>query len=147
MCFLEGIIFKSRILFMNIILIAIGGALGSIARYLSSDLITKIFIKSQSFPTSFPIGTFFVNVFGCTLAGVCYFFVIKYFSNFDLRLKNFLFVGFLGGFTTFSAFSLDFFRLFEASQFSQAFIYAIFSLLFSILAIFFGFYFSKLIFG
>jgi CrcB protein len=131
---------------MNLILIAIGGALGSIARYLSSEMMIKIAAKSQFFPASFPLGTFFVNIFGSALAGVCYFFVIKNFSNFDLRLKNFLFAGFLGGFTTFSAFSLDFFRLIEAAQIQQALIYALSSVLLSILAVFFGFYFCKLIF-
>ena len=131
---------------MNLLLIAIGGALGSIARYLSSEVMLKIAAKSQFFSAAFPLGTFFVNVFGSALAGVLYFFVIKNFSNFDLRLKNFLFVGFLGGFTTFSAFSLDFFRLIEAAQIQQALIYAVSSVLLSILAVFFGFYFCKLIF-
>lgn len=81
------------------------------------------------------------------LAGILYYFVIKNFDNFDPRLKNFLLVGFLGGFTTFSAFSLDFFRLATAGQYSQAAIYAISSVLLSILALFFGFYSTKLIFS
>jgi hypothetical protein len=58
------------------------------------------------------------------IAGILYYFVIKNFDNFDPRLKAFLFAGFLGGFTTFSAFSLDFFRLTSAGQYSQALLYA-----------------------
>ena len=127
---------------LNLALIAIGGALGSIARYLSSEIFTN-FSRAQQFP----IATFFVNAFGSMLAGVIYYFVIKNFSNFDLKLKNFLFVGFLGGFTTFSAFSLDFFRLFTAGQYPQAFLYVFSSVVISILALFFGFYSMKIIFS
>jgi len=132
---------------MNILLIAIGGALGSIARYLSSEAILNLIKINNVAFAKFPWGTFFVNVFGSLLAGIIYYFVIRNFDNFDPRLKNFLFVGFLGGFTTFSAFSLDFFRLATAGQYSQALVYAFSSVLISILAIFFGFYLTKIIFS
>lgn len=128
---------------MNLLLIAIGGALGSVLRFLSYEVILKFDIALSRFPW----GTFFVNVAGSLLAGIFYYFVIKDFDNFDLRLKSFLFVGFLGGFTTFSAFSLDFFRLATAGQYSQALIYATVSFVISISAIFFGFYATKLIFS
>jgi CrcB protein len=131
---------------MNILLIAIGGALGAITRYLSCEAITTSY-RLQNISTNFPAATFFVNVLGSLIAGVLYYFVIKNFDNFDPRLKNFLFAGFLGGFTTFSAFSLDFFRLFTAGQYPQAFLYASCSVIFSILAIFFGFYLTKIIFS
>ncbi|MBP7709658.1 MAG: fluoride efflux transporter CrcB [Rickettsiales bacterium] len=132
---------------MHLILIAIGGALGSVTRYLSSELILQIVKFNNSSLAKFPWPTFCVNVLGSLLAGAAYFFVIKNFDNFDPRLKNFLFVGFLGGFTTFSAFSLDFFRLATAGQYSQALLYALASVTISILALFFGFYLSKLIFS
>jgi CrcB protein len=136
---------------MNLLLIAIGGALGSVARYLSCEVIIFYFSRAQNFPQSFPWGTFFVNVFGSMLAGILYYFVIKNFDNFDPPMgkifKNFLFAGFLGGFTTFSAFSLDFFRLTTAGQYSQAIAYAVASVTLSILALFFGFYSMKLIFS
>lgn len=128
---------------MNLLLIAIGGALGSIARYLSCEAVTKI----EIFSNRFPWGVFLVNIFGSFLAGIIYFFVIKNFDNFDPRFKNFLFAGFLGGFTTFSAFSLDVFRLSQAGQYSQAFIYALTSVVLAISALFFGFYSTKLIFS
>lgn len=131
---------------MNILLIAIGGALGSVLRYLSFEIVAN-FSRAQGLPQHFPWGTLFVNVVGSMIAGVLYYFAIKNFDNFDPRLKNFLFAGFLGGFTTFSAFSLDFFRLATAGQYSQALVYAISSVVLSILALFFGFYSTKLIFS
>ena len=131
---------------MNLFLIAIGGALGAVSRYLSCEYITFSF-RAQNLAANFPLATFFVNVVGSLLAGILYYFVIKNFDNFDPRLKNFLFAGFLGGFTTFSAFSLDFFRLTTAGQYPQAFLYAFSSVIFSFLAIFFGFYLTKIIFS
>ena len=121
---------------MNFLLIAIGGACGSVARY----LITISFVAGK-----FPLGTFLVNVLGSMIAGIVYYFVIKHFDAIDPRFKNFIFAGFLGGFTTFSAFSLDFFRLFSAGNYSQAFLFAFATVMFSILALFFGFYLTKLI--
>ncbi len=132
---------------MNIILVAIGGALGSVARYLSIEMVIKLIKFNDSALAKFPWATFFVNVLGSLIAGILYFFVIKNFDNFDLRLKSFLLFGFLGGFTTFSAFSLDFFRLATAGQYWQALLYALSSVTISILALFFGFYSTKLIFS
>ncbi len=132
---------------INIFFIAIGGACGAVLRYLSSEMILKLISRSNVALASFPWPTFFVNIVGSLFAGILYYFIIKNFNSFDIRLKNFLLVGLLGGFTTFSAFSLDFFRLTTAGQFSQAFIYIFSSVLLSILAIFFGFYLTKLIFS
>ncbi len=127
---------------MTLIFIAIGGASGSVARYLFGLFLEtgKFLVK---FPVKFPLATFTVNVVGSMLAGFAYFFVIKYFDVIDPRFKNFLFVGFFGGFTTFSAFSLDFFRLFTAENYLQAFVYVAASVVLSLLAIFFGFYLAK----
>ncbi len=131
---------------MNLLLIAIGGALGSVMRYISSEAMLRL-AKLYHLPCNFPWGTFAVNVVGSLLAGVVYYFVIRNFANFDPRLKNFLIVGFLGGFTTFSAFSLDFFRLVTAGQHLQAFIYVSVSVIVAISMLFFGFHISKLIFS
>jgi CrcB protein len=91
----------------------------------------------------FPFATLLVNVIGSFLAGILYFFIIKNFNEFSSNLKNFLLIGFLGGYTTFSAFSLDLFRLIQANQNFQALIYAILSVLISLIAIFLGFYLMK----
>ena len=76
-----------------------GGMLGAILRYL--------IIKLPIFNLTFPINTFIVNILGCFLVGV----LLKYssISNKELSnmINNFMIIGFCGGFTTFSAFSLD----------------------------------------
>ncbi len=131
---------------MNLILIAIGGALGSVLRYLSSETAMRI-AKILQLPCNFPWGTFFVNVSGSLVAGVVYYFLVRNFANFDPRLKNFLIIGVLGGFTTFSAFSLDFFRLMSAGQHLQAFAYVTLSVSVALLAVFCGFYLTKIIFS
>lgn len=125
---------------LNIAMVAVGGGIGSAARYLSFEFFTNFFKNG-----AFPISTFFVNVFGSFLAGVLYFLLIKYFDYFNHLHRGFLLVGFLGGFTTFSAFSLDFFRLFSAGNYNIAMIYALSSVTCAILALFFGFYLTKLI--
>jgi CrcB protein len=133
---------------LNILLIAIGGALGSVIRYLTFEFITKSIRAeniSKNFPANFPWGTFCVNVVGSLIAGVLYYVMIKYFDVLGSKTRSLLFVGFLGGFTTFSAFSLDFFRLFTAGQTALALFYALSSVTLSILALFFGFYLTKLI--
>ncbi len=121
----------------SIFLIAIGGALGSVLRYISYNIFYHAhFFRAHLFPWS----TFFVNIFGSFLAGLFYYFMIKHINTLDPRLKNFMLFGVLGGFTTFSAFSLDFFRLFEAGRIEIAFIYAALSVVLAILALFGGFY-------
>jgi len=80
---------------MSIFLIGIGGALGSISRY----LINEIFIKH--IPGEYPLGILFINILGC--------FFIGYYLGANLIVKDdqyYLFViGFLGSFTTMSAFT------------------------------------------
>lgn len=90
-------------------LVALGGALGSTARYLLSTFVHRFV------PPTFPSGTFVVNVVGCLLAGV----LVARFEIHALEspaARAFVFVGILGGFTTFSAFATDTFALVRASQ-------------------------------
>ncbi len=87
-------------LWKNILLVALGGSLGSVARYLSHKYISSF--SSHPFPT----GTLLVNIIGCLLIGVFYGLSVKQnFLNPELRLL--LMTGFCGGFTTFSAFTLE----------------------------------------
>ena len=128
----------------NILFIALGGALGASARYVSFEFTAKL-IRGSSY-AHFPFATITVNILGSFLAGILYYFMIKHFDNFDMRYKNFLMLGFLGSFTTFSAFSLDFLRLFEANNYSMAFIYAVSTVVLSIVSVFLGYYITKAVF-
>lgn len=113
------------------LLAAAGGAIGSAARYLVS--ITTV----QLFGHGFPWGTLAVNIAGSFLMGLFIAFGAQRLSlSEDLRVL--LAVGFLGGFTTFSAFSLDFVVLFERKAYGLAGLYLAGSVSLSILALFAG---------
>jgi CrcB protein len=129
----------------KIFLIAFGGAFGAVLRFLFVDIITKYSKYFHIYIGKFPLGTFSVNVIGSALAGVFYFLIIKNFNSNSIFLKNFIMIGALGSFTTFSAFSLDFFRLFNSTNYFLAFSYCFLSIFFSILSLFFGYYVTNLI--
>ena len=83
-----------------ILLVAIGGAVGSIARYLMASSI------QTATGWEFPVGTVLVNLLGCFLIGILYVLLV---ARPDPRhdLRALLMVGVMGGFTTFSSFSLE----------------------------------------
>lgn len=84
----------------NILLVGLGGGIGSIARHLCSRWIMNMY------PHSFPLGTFAVNIIGCFLIGLLWAFFSREVSwSDDGRLL--LMTGLCGGFTTFSAFTLE----------------------------------------
>jgi len=85
----------------GIALVGLGGAFGSIARYLLSVWT----MQAGGFP-KFPLGTFVVNLIGCLLAGMLAGIVERH-APFDEQVRLLLMVGVLGGFTTFSAFGLE----------------------------------------
>lgn len=130
---------------MTIFFIAIGGALGSILRYLLTEFSFKLLKNNNLIMAKLPLGTMSVNILGSFIAGLIYYFLVKNFNNFDPKIKSFLLTGLLGGFTTFSAFSLDILRLINAKQINIAVIYLVASILLSLFAIFLGFYIAKFI--
>jgi CrcB protein len=118
-------------LLKNILLVALGGAAGSIVRYVSQ------LYMHQAFPHSFPFGTFTVNIVGCFLIGII--------SGLMLRTHTvspdwglLLTTGFCGGFTTFSAFALDNITLLRNGQLIYFILYTAGSVALGILATWFG---------
>jgi fluoride exporter len=100
---------------LPIIAVGVGGCLGSIMRYL---MVNEV---SRHFSGSFPYGTLAVNMIGCfaiAFIGECG--AGRAFLTADMRL--FIFVGILGGFTTFSAFGYETFYFLKTSQWALAFL-------------------------
>jgi CrcB protein len=83
----------------DLLLVGLGGALGSVARYKLGGLV----LHHTTPDWKFPAATFVVNVLGCLVAGVLAGLGAK-FDLFGQQARLFLFTGLLGGFTTFSAF-------------------------------------------
>ncbi|MFD1744405.1 fluoride efflux transporter CrcB [Rhizobium helianthi] len=117
---------------LNILLVAAGGAFGSICRYLTGLLMTRLF------GTAFPWGTITVNIVGSFAIGFLTELVARKF-NASMEMRLLLVVGILGGFTTFSSFSLDTVALLERGATMPAVIYVLASVLVSLTATFAGF--------
>jgi CrcB protein len=95
---------------VNILLIAIGGALGSVCRYLVSSAVIR------ALGTLFPAGTFVVNVVGCLVFGAIAGATQERISL-SPEARAFLMAGVLGGFTTFSSYMNESVVLFHDGQF------------------------------
>jgi fluoride exporter len=115
---------------------AVGGAIGSVARYLVAIGSGKVF------GINFPWGILIINVTGSFLIGV---FVGLFATKWDLpqSLRIFLTVGICGGYTTFSTFSLDRYYLMERGQFPAALAYMVGSVVLSICALVGGLYLAR----
>lgn len=105
--------------------VALGGAIGASLRYLTTVGAMRLF------GPGFPVGTLIVNVLGSFLMGVL---VVVLSHKGGMRLAPFLMTGILGGFTTFSAFSLDAATLWERGQTMLALGYVAASVLLSLAA-------------
>src|ERR1041384_1598572 len=111
---------------MAYLLIAIGGALGSVARYKMNDLV-------QNWTHArFPLGTFLVNVVGCVLIGVLW---RAFMGNpNEQHWRAATIIGFCGGFTTFSTFSMDAIGLIQGGEWLKASVYVMGSVAAGLLA-------------
>ncbi len=115
----------------HIFLVAAGGAVGSVLRYLVG------LWTLRSFGPSFPWGTLTVNITGSFLIGVFAEVIARKFGA-SAEMRVFLITGVLGGYTTFSAFSLDAITLVERGEPVTALIYVASSVVLSALAVFAG---------
>jgi len=116
--------------------VAVGGALGSVARYGAGQLL------SHFWGEGLPWGTFMVNAVGSLLAGLIWAWCVRG-GSIDAALNKqfyaFSIIGFCGGFTTFSAFSREVFVLAQAGQHNQALLYILMSLGIGVLCFWLGF--------
>ena len=127
---------------MNVLAVFLGGGIGSVLRYL-----VKIFIENR-FNFAFPFSTFIVNLIGSFLIGFLFVMFESKF-NFDPShwiIRNFLLIGILGGFTTFSTFSMDVYCLFEKGFWLLAGIYILSSVIFCIAGVYCGILLGKQVF-
>ena len=122
-----------------VLIIGVGGFIGTIARYLSQQLIYKFY------PATFPIGTLAVNLLGCLLIGI--FFALSEKGNLlSPEWRMFLTTGFCGGFTTFSTFSYESVQLLNDGEYTYVAVFAVSSVVIGILATVFGIWLMKTIF-
>jgi len=119
--------------------VGVGGGLGALARYYIAGAI-------QSATTAFPWGIFVVNISGGLLMGL----IVEASAlklNLSPDLRAFLTVGILGGYTTFSTFSLDSALLLQKGAYLQAAAYMIGSVVLSVLALFAGLWLVRAIYA
>lgn len=117
---------------MHFILLSIGGALGSIARYKMGKTI------SEKTNTTFPIGTFIINITGAIFLGIV--------SSLDVPKNMYILFcdGFLGAYTTFSTFMYEGFNLFEENEKKNALTYILLSLFLGIIGYIIGYKIGKI---
>lgn len=114
------------------LLVALGGAVGSVARYKLSGLVLH-----HTADWRFPAGTFAVNVIGCLVAGVLAGLAEKN-AMFTVDVRLLLFTGVLGGFTTFSAFGLETMHLLKRGDVAVAAANVVLSVVAGLLALWLG---------
>ena len=95
---------------LNLIIVFIGGGIGSIARYIVTNITKSIL------PITFPFGTLTVNIFGSFLMGVVMTLIATRLTSSSEQVRLFFAVGLLGGFTTFSSFSMETLTLIEKHE-------------------------------
>ena len=115
------------------LLVALGGAIGSVARFKMSG-----WVLQQTPDGRFPAGTFAVNVIGCLIAGLLAGMAAKQ-DVFTPDARVFLFTGLLGGFTTFSAFGLETLLLLKRGEAGIAIANVVLSIAVGLLAAWLGY--------
>ncbi len=117
----------------QILVVALGGALGSITRYKLGGIVLH---HTQAW--SFPLSTFLVNVLGCLVIGALAA-LAEHHDFFTMTTRLFLFTGLLGGFTTFSAFGYESFFLLRRGFVNVSLLYVGLSVICGLVAVIAGF--------
>lgn len=120
----------------QIILVGLGGGLGSIFRFLTSYFTGKYVLGN------FPVATFVVNILGCLILGLVIATINKGVTGHE-NLKLLFITGFCGGFTTFSTFAFENVQLFNQQHYTTLIIYSIVSICIGFTAILVGMHLGK----
>ena len=123
-------------MFKTILLVGIGGAVGSVMRYLTAVVVQKYYASA------FPLATFLTNAIGCFLIGLFVGWLAKNQLS-DSNFKWLLITGFCGGYTTFSAFAFENVSLFQSDNSAIAFLYIASSVIIGLAAVWGGLYLAK----
>lgn len=115
----------------KLLLVALGGACGAVLRFASVSTVARMTGETA-------YGTLLVNVIGSLLMGIAAVILVERFPEAGSKYLPLITVGLLGGFTTFSAFSLDAVRLIEDGRIVGASLYILGSVMLSILALVVG---------
>ena len=118
----------------QLLLVALGGALGSAMRYLTAILLAR------HYTGSIPLATLVVNVLGCFLIGL-----LMGLCSETTYLRLLFITGFCGGFTTFSTFTAESYVMFREGAYGLALLYIAGSVLIGLLALWVGLYVSRII--
>jgi CrcB protein len=118
-------------MFNNVLLVGIGGAAGSIGRYLCQRWI------NESYQHNFPLATFLINITGCLLIGILYALGEKA-NVLSQPVRLLLITGFCGGFTTFSTFAFENTELLRTGDHWYFLLYALGSVALGTIAVYIG---------
>lgn len=123
---------------MQIITVALGGAMGAVSRFLVGNIVGK------ALGSAWPYGTFIINIVGCFCMGVLMTVIVER-QLLPAAWRLFLCVGFLGGFTTFSSFGYETISLINNGKLLEAFAYVGGSVLLGLLAAAIGVYVGRVV--
>ncbi len=123
----------------TVLLIGLGGFIGTVLRYL-----TSVFLIKHSSTSMIPYGTFAVNILGCLIVGIVYGLSEKY-QILTTQWRLFFVIGICGGYTTFSAFAYENFAMLQQSNYTGFIVYSISSVVLCLLAVFAGLSLIKLL--
>lgn len=122
---------------MQLLLIFLGAGLGGVFRYLVANGVHIVF------PRTFPMGTLIVNISGSILMGFLFVFIFERFNGMGATLRAFFLIGILGGYTTFSSFSIETVNLIESGQWIFALLNIFASLIFCVGGAWLGLYLGR----
>lgn len=115
----------------SVLLVGVGGAIGSMLRYITTLYITKFF------NSHFPLATFLINIMGCFLIGILFGYLEKQ-QIASENIRYLFIIGFCGGYTTFSAFAIENVNLLQMQQTLIAFAYIAASVITGLAAVWLG---------